>query len=122
MGSKLHNSVRYFINFRELFSLLSTYFTQFFHQDWFRERLNLYAEVVHDKAEVLDKCVRFLDEKVIDLARPSDFLWQLATYIGYKEKHALKFQTIYLTDRRVGHILGLKTEKVMTGHCTCAVN
>ena len=67
-------------------------------------QLQLCADVVSGKGEMLNNCVRFVDGTVIPICRPN--ICQRMVYNGHKRVHSLKFQSVALLNGLIGHLYG----------------
>jgi hypothetical protein len=74
------------------------------NQDWFVNRLQLFADAVHDKGGLLRNCIGFIDGTVRQLCRPTWF--QRTCYNGHKRVHAIKFQSIVTPDGLIANLFG----------------
>lgn len=68
------------------------------------ERLQEYADALHDFGAPVDSVWGFLDCTIRQMCRP--IWWQGATYNGHKKFHALKFQAVMLVNGIIGHLYG----------------
>ena len=66
--------------------------------------LEIYCRKIHDKGAALGNCFGFVDGTVRPISRPG--VDQRLVYNGHKKVHALKFQSIALPTRIIGHLCG----------------
>lgn len=78
----------------------------FLHSQIFRERLEVYAEAVQEKAATSSDCIGFIDGTVIGIARPKGSMQQRVVYNGHKRKHTLKYQAITSPNGLIVHAHG----------------
>ena len=69
-----------------------------------RDKLQVYADAVADKAAALSNCFGFVDSTVQPICRPGKD--QKIVYNGHKRVHALKFQSVSLPNGLLTHLYG----------------
>ena len=82
-------------------TLLASFVTSYrvlFNSSFIQESGRLYSDAVHRITRASKKCVGFIGETVIAIAKPDNSVLQNVAYNGHKRKHALKFQTATTPD------------------------
>lgn len=75
-------------------------------QDYMVLRATNFRNAIGDKGAAVQNCIGFVDGIVVAPARQKCYMQQLVVYIGYKRKHALKFQVINKSDGMILHAYG----------------
>lgn len=69
-------------------------------------RAERYARGVMEQTQALDNVIGFIDETVIEIAKPGDEEQQRVVYNGHKVKHALKYQIVSAPEGMILHVYG----------------
>ena len=76
-----------------------------FNQPWLHpDRLQEYADAIHDAGGALENCWGFVDGTVRPICRPGEH--QRMMYNGHKRVHAIKFQSVVAPNGLVAHLYG----------------
>lgn len=74
-----------------------------FNQPWLHpDRLQEYADAIHDARGALENCWGFVDGTVRPIYRPGEH--QKLMYNGHKRVHAIKFQPVVAPDGLVANL------------------
>ena len=68
------------------------------------DRLQEYADAIHDAGGALENCWGFVDGTVRPICRPGEH--QRMMYNGHKRVHAIKFQSVVAPNGLVAHLYG----------------
>ena len=68
------------------------------------QKLDEYADAIRTKGAALDNCFGFIDGTVRPVCRPNKD--QEIVYNGHKKTHALKFQSVVLSNGLIGNLFG----------------
>ena len=69
-----------------------------------RECLEQYAEAIYAKGVALNNCLGFVDGTVRPICRPNEN--QRQVYNGHKRVHALKFQSVAISNGLIANLYG----------------
>ena len=76
-----------------------------FNQPWLHpDRLQEYADAIHDAGGALENCWGFVDGTVRPICRPGEH--QRMMYNGHKRVHAIKFQSVVAPNGLLAHLYG----------------
>ena len=76
----------------------------FDHERLSKERLQLFADVIHDRRAPLTTCWGFIDGTIYQIARPIWF--QKGCYNGWKQKHCVKYYAMVSPHGIICHLYG----------------
>lgn len=69
-------------------------------------KVDAFAAADKDESGALKKCVGFIFDTGLRIAKPGDSGMQVVVYNGHKRKHALKFEAVWTPDGKFEHVYG----------------